>query len=350
VTVAPAVDDVLRSPGQMLDERTRFDMSARLGHDFSRVRVHTDQAAASSARALGARAYTIGRDIVFGAGEYHPHTTTGDRLLAHELAHVAQQGDTVSPCAATPVISTCDGGYTLAVAPLVESSELYERNAHELANAAVGFGSPRAIGRDAGGPSPAFHAGPTVRLPGPALQRFELPTPVPICNAMVTDIDVLPARPRPLVECGLPPTLMVTRINVVGRARGPTSTGRGRIVFNLHIGYYRDPTTGRLCAVISDSMRCLTPGGCIYLGCFPTLREVLDAIWQAIKDLLEAIGIILLAILLFLILKGLRTAPSGGGLPAPVLAEGGGAEAPGPEAAVAEGGGAEAPGPEAPAA
>jgi hypothetical protein len=135
----------------------------------------------------------------------------------------------------------------------------------------------------------------------------------------VTNIDVLPARPRPLVECGLPPTLMVTRINIVGRARGPASTGRGRIVFNLHVGYYRDPATGRLCGVISDSMRCLTPSGCIHVGCLPTLKEVIQALWDGVKKLLTAIGVIVLAIIAVLVFRGLlRGGPGLGPAPVPV--------------------------------
>jgi hypothetical protein len=66
-------------------------MESRFGHDFSRVRVHTDATAAASARALDAPAYTIGEAIVFAAGEFAPATGEGRRLLAHELAHVVQQ-------------------------------------------------------------------------------------------------------------------------------------------------------------------------------------------------------------------------------------------------------------------
>jgi uncharacterized protein DUF4157 len=65
--------------------------SSRRYYDFSRVRVHADSSAAESARAVGARAYTVGEDLVFGAGEYAPHTETGRSLLAHELTHVVQQ-------------------------------------------------------------------------------------------------------------------------------------------------------------------------------------------------------------------------------------------------------------------
>jgi len=67
-------------------------MEPRFGHDFSHVRVHADEQAAESARAVNALAYTVGRDIVFGRGRYAPGSTEGRRLLAHEMAHVVQQG------------------------------------------------------------------------------------------------------------------------------------------------------------------------------------------------------------------------------------------------------------------
>jgi hypothetical protein len=90
--IAPSiVHEVLRSPGQPLDPTTRAFMEPRFGHDFSRVRVHTDARAARSADAVNALAYTVGRDVAFGAGRYTPHTNEGRKLLAHELTHVRQQ-------------------------------------------------------------------------------------------------------------------------------------------------------------------------------------------------------------------------------------------------------------------
>lgn len=90
---APAiVHDVLRSSGQPLDAGTRAFMEPRFGHDFSGVRVHTDARAAESARAVNALAYTVGKDVVFGEGQYAPGSGSGQRLLAHELTHVVQQG------------------------------------------------------------------------------------------------------------------------------------------------------------------------------------------------------------------------------------------------------------------
>ena len=87
----PIVHDVLRSPGRPLDPATRDFMEPRFGHDFSQVRVHTDAKAAQSARAVDALAYTVGRNVVFGVGRYAPEADEGRKLLAHELAHVAQQ-------------------------------------------------------------------------------------------------------------------------------------------------------------------------------------------------------------------------------------------------------------------
>ncbi len=89
--VPPIVYDVLRSPGQPLDAQTRAFFEPRFGHDFSQVRVHTDARAAESSQAVNALAYTVGRQVVFGAGQYAPETSAGQKLLAHELTHVVQQ-------------------------------------------------------------------------------------------------------------------------------------------------------------------------------------------------------------------------------------------------------------------
>ena len=89
--VPPIVHEVLRSPGQPLDFKTRTFLEPRFGHDFSQVRVHTDAKAAESARTVNALAYTVGQNIVFGAGKYATGTTAGRQLLAHELVHTIQQ-------------------------------------------------------------------------------------------------------------------------------------------------------------------------------------------------------------------------------------------------------------------
>ena len=87
-----SVEETLSSHGQPLDSAARDFFEPRFGRDFSGVRVHTDASAAESARAINARAYTLGSHIVFGQGEYEPGTHGGARLLAHELTHVVQQG------------------------------------------------------------------------------------------------------------------------------------------------------------------------------------------------------------------------------------------------------------------
>src|SRR6266481_1369679 len=92
--VPPIIHEVLGSPGQPLDQATRAFMEPRFGHDFSQVRVHTNEKAAESARAVNALAYTVGRNVAFGSGQYAPGTVSGAKLLAHELTHVAQQAAT----------------------------------------------------------------------------------------------------------------------------------------------------------------------------------------------------------------------------------------------------------------
>jgi len=86
------VHDVIRSEaGQPLDSKTQNFMEARLGEDFSDVRVHTGGKADDSARSINAQAYTVGNDVVFGGGKYQPDSPAGQRVLAHELTHVVQQ-------------------------------------------------------------------------------------------------------------------------------------------------------------------------------------------------------------------------------------------------------------------
>jgi hypothetical protein len=77
--------------GAPLDPATRHALEPRFGYDFLGVRVHTDASAAGAARALGARAFTLGQDVFFGGGEYQPGTATGRHLIAHELTHTIQQ-------------------------------------------------------------------------------------------------------------------------------------------------------------------------------------------------------------------------------------------------------------------
>jgi hypothetical protein len=87
---------VSNSSGSPLDTNTKEFMESRFGgsYDFSNVKIHTDESAVRSAESVNARAYTIGNNIVFGAGNFRPNTPSGRRLLAHELTHVIQQTST----------------------------------------------------------------------------------------------------------------------------------------------------------------------------------------------------------------------------------------------------------------
>jgi hypothetical protein len=121
---APAsVDQALASPGAPLEPALRQDMEQRFGHDFARVRVHTDGRAAESARAVNALAYTVGRDIVFGEGQYAPKSQRGRELIVHELAHTIQQRGTT--------------GFS----PEINSEGVFESSA-EAAGRAVANGQP----------------------------------------------------------------------------------------------------------------------------------------------------------------------------------------------------------------
>ena len=136
--VPEIVHDVLRSPGQPLDSSARAFMEPRFGHNFAQVRVHTDGKAEESAKAVNAHAYTVGHDLVFGAGRYAPGTDSGLRLLAHELAHTLQQkGMDLQP--------------SLEIGRVDDPGEL---EADRVADAVVGGAAP-----------------PTIRGGGPALLR-----------------------------------------------------------------------------------------------------------------------------------------------------------------------------------
>ncbi|HEX3864894.1 MAG TPA: DUF4157 domain-containing protein [Stellaceae bacterium] len=87
----PATAIAPLSGGRSLDPHIRAPLEARFGEDFADVRIHTGDHAGKLADNLDARAFTTGRDIVFGDGEFAPGTMRGQRLLAHELAHVVQQ-------------------------------------------------------------------------------------------------------------------------------------------------------------------------------------------------------------------------------------------------------------------
>ncbi|MFJ9982296.1 eCIS core domain-containing protein [Streptomyces cyaneofuscatus] len=122
-----AVHDVLRTPGRPLDDATRGDMEARLGADFSDVRIHNDSAARASAAEVGARAYTSGSHVVIGDGGGDRHT------LAHELTHVIQQRS-------GPVAGTVNA----AGLKVSDPSDRFEREAEANATRVMRSAAPEA--------------------------------------------------------------------------------------------------------------------------------------------------------------------------------------------------------------
>ena len=90
-TAPPSVESVIASPGAALDPEARIAAETHFGHDFSRIRVHSDPAAAKSAEDVGAEAYTVGQHIVFNENRYSPRSAEGRSLLTHELTHTIQQ-------------------------------------------------------------------------------------------------------------------------------------------------------------------------------------------------------------------------------------------------------------------
>jgi hypothetical protein len=146
-----SVNHALRSPGRPLNLALRQDMEQRFGHDFSRVRLHSDAVAAKSARDVNARAYTVGQDIVFGAGQYAPETSPGRHMLAHELTHVVQQdggvaeGKGVARLQRLSLGDVLEAGATVAVGPVgaqaisnVSVSDVLEGGATLVAGPTVG--------------------------------------------------------------------------------------------------------------------------------------------------------------------------------------------------------------------
>lgn len=151
--VFSTVQEVIRSPGQPLDPGTRAFMEPRFGHDFSNVRVHSEEQAAVSAKAIDANAYTIGQNIVFADGKYAPRTDAGKELIAHELTHVVQQSGAASDSVAIQRDEReleCVGAYGIVpkLDAEMEKHLLMVEPAHHLVS-----GTPPYIQRFSGQPS-----------------------------------------------------------------------------------------------------------------------------------------------------------------------------------------------------
>ena len=145
-----AVRDVLAEPGAPLEPTARDFMEARLGYDFSRVRIHADARASDSARAMGALAYAVGSDVVFAGGAYQPHSHSGRRLIAHELTHVVQQS--MSGPAVSRSVAPADAGQSVApeITPLPAGAPLQRFLSTEPAGGCgVCYGIPANAGKAA---------------------------------------------------------------------------------------------------------------------------------------------------------------------------------------------------------
>ncbi|WP_437755030.1 eCIS core domain-containing protein [Sorangium sp. So ce1389] len=135
--------------GRPLDAPVRARMEARLGHDFGAVRVH-DGGGAAAAEHIGAKAFTYRNDIYFGRGRYQPHTSTGQRLIAHELTHTLQQAGAAAPAVQRDPVEP-------AAAPVDHAAA--EDDAREVYAALSGWNDePRAIRALAGHDRPRREA------------------------------------------------------------------------------------------------------------------------------------------------------------------------------------------------
>lgn len=142
-TAPPLVHEVLRTPGEPLDAATRAFMEPRFGQDFSRVRVHHDE---KSARSVNALAYTVGNHIVFGAGQHDLSMNERRRLVAHELAHVAQQRD-------QPASATAPARTALTVS---NTGDPAEREADAFASRVISHAGPAGAPAHAAAPSVVY--------------------------------------------------------------------------------------------------------------------------------------------------------------------------------------------------
>ncbi|MCL1869472.1 MAG: DUF4157 domain-containing protein [Promicromonosporaceae bacterium] len=174
--------DVVGSGGQTLPGALRADMEGRFGTDFSDVRVHTGGAAAASAAAVSAHAYTVGSHIVFGAGGLDGTSTSGRTTLAHELTHVVQQRS--GPVSGTPTgdgISVSDPG------------DRFEREAAVRAASVL-----EAPGRPGGVVQPP-HPTASPGVPGSRVQR-RVPDPAAIPGDLAADTPVARASQKKLKQ------------------------------------------------------------------------------------------------------------------------------------------------------
>lgn len=123
-SVESSINSVRARGGAPLPESERAFFEPRFGYDFGGVRVHTGPEAQQISRSLNARAFTVGRDVFFGANEYAPGSSGGRRLMAHELTHTVQQGG--SGVRKKPVVSISTEGQQREFAQRQKRKRSYE--------------------------------------------------------------------------------------------------------------------------------------------------------------------------------------------------------------------------------
>ena len=205
--VPAVVHRALGSPGVPLDASTRGFMESRFGHDFARVRVHHDPLADESARAVHANAYTVGRDIVFASGRYEPLTPKGRQLLAHELAHVMQQGQDIAPPSAlrvapqsTPEEAEAEAAAAMATGPRSGARGPSRASSHTVAVQREETGDEKKPEPPAGGmPSYQLQLDPAIQAQALALQTQGLldPTRVRLSLFQLNYDSILGSAPPP---------------------------------------------------------------------------------------------------------------------------------------------------------
>lgn len=143
--IAASISRVRGGSGRPLAPDLRSFFEPRFGQTFDGVRLHTGARASASAAEVNARAYTVGRDIVFARGEFAPSSVAGRRLIAHELTHVMQQGAAHGNRSAYGVVQRdppISGGQTAEPSPALTDAErswLYQRIEHRLGTAFTKF-------------------------------------------------------------------------------------------------------------------------------------------------------------------------------------------------------------------
>jgi Domain of unknown function (DUF4157) len=288
--VPPIVRDILRSTGQPLDDATRAFMEPRFGHDFSKVRVHTGERAADSAQAVNTLAYTVGSDVVFGAGQYSPASPAGKSLLAHELAHVVQQSqgpgleaESRADAAAARVVR----GESVTPEMMGGASPgLHAQNDEEQVRRAPTVEPAFNLSWDALAQPGMFQLPPPMlRLPTPRPPTLGVPglTPPSLTPPLLTPPTLLPG-PRPTGPGlpGLTPPFTPPSPTTTGAPEPPSRLpvlNRGRFSLGLRLGFPEAEAKeipGARPSTLAESLRRAEIVNQMLTGTVPTGWEAID--------------------------------------------------------------------------